>query len=145
VPGASVPGGSVPLASAAPGKAWFVGAWQGTFRAELLRIELPAGGVKEWKQDDGKHASGDGTVTLQVAADGTASGATAGALGDMRVTGRVEGDRAALTLASSDQNGFHGTLVATQAADGMQGNLNASSGDSLQVRSARVALTRAAQ
>lgn len=128
---------------AAPAKAWFEGAWRGTFQAELQRIELPAGGVKEWKTDDGKRASGEGQLAFEVSPDGTASGSASGALGQLAVAGRVEGDRAALTLTSSEPDGFHGVILATQAGDSMTGMLNASSADSLQVRRANVSLSRA--
>ncbi|HEX2874774.1 MAG TPA: hypothetical protein VHP33_26165 [Polyangiaceae bacterium] len=134
-----------PSASAAPAKAWFEGSWQGTFQAELLRIELPAGGVKEWKNDDGKKASGEGKLSLEAKPDGSVSGTATGALGDLTVTGQVDGDRAALTLTSPQPEGFHGVILATQTPEGMKGTLNASSGDSLQVRQAAVTLSRAAK
>jgi hypothetical protein len=130
-------------APAAPAKAWFEGAWQGAFVAELQRIELPVGNVKEWKLDDGKLASGDGKLALRVSSDGVVSGSASGALGDLAVTGRVEGDRAALSLFSARPEGFHGVVLAMQSGDGMKGTLSASSADSLQVRKAEVTLTRA--
>ncbi len=139
---ASVAAVAAPAPAAA--KPWFEGAWQGSFNAELFRIELPAGGVKEWKTDDGSKASGAGKLSLEVSADGTVSGTGTGALGELLVTGRVEGDRAALLLSPGAEGGFHGVLLATQTPEGMKGTLNASSGDSLQVRRAEVSLTRAA-
>jgi hypothetical protein len=132
---------TAPSASATA-KAWFEGDWQGSFQAELFRVEVPAGGIKEWKQDDGKKASGEGKLSLVVSPDGTATGSANGALGDLSVNGRVDGDRAALRLASDQADGFHGTILATQTPEGMKGTLSASSGDSLQVRQASVILTR---
>lgn len=134
---------TVTTAAPTPAKAWFEGTWQGVFQAELFRVELPVGGVKEWKLDDGKQASGEGKLDLQAAADGTVAGTATGALGNLAVTGHVDGDRVALTLASADANGFHGVILASQTPDGMKGTLSASSADSLQVRRAGVALTRA--
>lgn len=142
---------AAPSASAAapapvtPEKPWFEGAWQGTFSAELFRIELPAGGVKEWKTDDGKQASGAGQLSLDVGPDGTASGSAKGALGELTVTGRFEGDRAALTLAPTTPGGFQGVVLADKTGDGLKGTLRASSGDSLQVRRADLTLVRAAK
>jgi hypothetical protein len=135
---------AAPAASAAPtpAKAWYEGAWQGSYKAELFRIELAAGGLKEWKQDDGTLASGDGTLAFTVAADGTITGSAKGALGELSVSGRVEGDRAALRLDAAEPKGFHGTILAVQNSQGMQGSLNASSGDSLQVRKGNVTLSR---
>ena len=142
-------GTPVASASAAPApaaqKPWFEGAWHGTFSAELFRIELPAGGVKEWKTDDGKQASGAGELSFEVSADGTVSGTGKGALGELSVSGRIDGDRAALSLSPVAVGGFQGVVLAARSADGLKGTLSASSGDSLQVRRADVTLSRAAQ
>jgi len=135
---------AAPAASAAPTKPWFEGAWQGTFQAELFRIQMPVGGVKAWQDDDGKRASGEGKLSLEVAADGGVLGTASGALGALAVAGRVDGDRAALTLSSAEPDGFHGVILASQTPEGMKGTLSASSADSLQVRRADVVLTRAA-
>lgn len=145
VPAASASVAAAPPASAvpaAPPKAWFEGAWQGTFTAELFRVETAAGGLKEWKQDDGKKASGEGKLSLDVSPDGSVTGSASGALGELPVTGRVEGDRAALKLDAPAADGFHGVILATQTPEGMKGTLSASSGDSLQVRQAAVSLSR---
>jgi hypothetical protein len=130
-------------AALAPARAWYEGAWQGGFQAELRRIEVAPGGVKEWKSDDGKHASGPGTLELTVSADGTADGTASGALGELRVTGRADDERLTLTLTPVEPDGFHGFVVASRTADGMQGTLNASSADSLQARQAKLTLSRA--
>lgn len=150
--GAAASASAVVSAAAAPSAAplaakaaWFEGSWQGAFQAELLRIELPAGGLKEWKQDDGKKASGEGKLSLEAKPDGSVTGTATGALGELAVSGQVDGDRAALTLTSAAPEGFHGVILATQAPEGMKGTLNASSGDSLQVRQAAVTLSRAAK
>ncbi len=101
--------------------------------------------MKEWKKDDGSQASGEGKLSLQAAADGSVTGTATGALGELAVSGRVDGDRAALTLSAASPDGFHGVILASQSPDGMKGTLNASSGDSLQVRQASVTLARAAK
>jgi hypothetical protein len=143
---AQTPASAAPAAAvAAPIKAWFEGAWQGAFQAELFRVEVPVGGVKEWKQDDGKPASGEGKLSLRAEADGSVTGTTSGALGNLSVSGHVEGDRAALMLASTDSTGFHGLILAVQTPEGMKGTLSASSADSLQVRQGAVTLARASQ
>jgi hypothetical protein len=126
-----------------PRKSWFEGAWRGSFQAEQFRMDLAAaGGVKEWKTDDGKQASGPGQLALQVAADGTVSGSGTGALGELSVLGRFEDDRATLTLTPATPGGLHGVVVATREGEGLKGMLSASSGDSLQVRRADVTLSR---
>jgi hypothetical protein len=142
-PSAAASIAAAPSASAAPPKAWFEGAWQGAYQAELFRIELPAGGVKEWKQDDGKKSSGEGKLSLQAAPDGTVTGSANGALGELVAVGHVDQDRMTLTLTPSQNDGFHGVISAAQTPEGMKGTLSASSADSLQVRQATVTLTRA--
>jgi hypothetical protein len=141
---ASPPSSRSSAPSAVASAAWFVGAWQGAFQAELFRVEVPFGAAKEWKTDDGKEASGEGKLSLHVAADGSVTGATSGALGELSVVGHVEGDRATLTLVSARSDGFHGVVLASQTPEGMSGTISASSGDSLRVRQAKVTLTRAA-
>jgi hypothetical protein len=134
---------AAPVASAAP-KPWFEGGWQGAYQAELHRIELPVGGVKEWKKDDGSAASGAGTLSLTAAADGSVTGSAKGPLGEHQVSGRVEGDTVALSLVPAAADGFRGTILAAKAPEGIKGTLQASSGDSLTVRKANVTLSKAA-
>lgn len=134
---------AAPSASAAPPAAWYQGTWQGTYKAELRRIELAVGGVREWKKDDGSQASGDGTLSLEVEADGSVSGTAGGALGAQTVSGRIEGEHVALSLLPSETNGFQGTLLAARTPEGIQGTLSASTGDSLVVRQASVTLSKA--
>lgn len=136
---------AAPRASAAPAKPWYEGAWQGTYKAELLRIETAAGGVKQWKEDDGSKASGEGKLSLEATSDGTVSGSATGPLGEHSVSGKVDGDRVALSLTPAQADGFRGVILASQADGGIQGTLNASTGDSLQARRATVTLSRAAQ
>jgi hypothetical protein len=137
---------AAPKASAAaPALAWYEGAWQGTYKAELLRIETAAGGVKQWKEDDGSKASGEGKLSLEATSDGTVTGSATGPLGEHSVSGKVDGDRVALSLTPTQADGFRGLILASQADGGMQGTLNASTGDSLQARRATVTLARAAR
>jgi hypothetical protein len=134
---------AAPAAPSAAPKPWFEGAWQGAYQAELHRIELSAGGVKEWKKDDGRAASGAGTLSLAASADGSVTGTARGPLGAHQVTGRVEGDSVALSLVPDVLDGFRGTILASKAPEGIKGTLQASSGDSLTVRKASVTLTKA--
>jgi hypothetical protein len=130
-------------ASAAPAKAWYEGTWQGTYKAELLRLETAAGSVKQWKDDDGSKSSGEGKLSIQAAADGTVSGSASGPLGEHTVAGKVEGDRVALSLIPAQAEGFRGVILASQQGEGIQGTLNVATGDSLTARKASVTLARA--
>jgi hypothetical protein len=140
---AAAPSGA--SSAAAPPSAWYAGSWQGSYKAELHRVELPAGGIKEWKKDDGVQASGDGKLSLDVAVDGGVTGKASGPLGEQTVSGRVEGARVALTLTPAETNGFQGVILAEQAPEGIKGALSASTGDSLVVRKATVLLAKAAK
>jgi hypothetical protein len=135
---------AAPVASA-PAKAWYEGTWQGTYKAELLRLETAAGGVKQWKDDDGSKASGDGKLSLEAAGDGTVIGSASGPLGEHTVSGKVEADRVALSLVPADAQGFRGVIVASQSGDGIQGTLSVATGDALQARRGTVTLARAAK
>lgn len=135
---------AAPSSAAAP-TAWYAGSWQGSYKAELHRVELPAGGIKEWKKDDGVQASGDGKLSLDIAADGAVTGKASGPLGEQAVAGRVEAERVALTLIPAEVNGFQGVILAAQAPEGIKGALSASTGDSVVVRKATVALAKAAK
>ena len=130
------------VASAAPAKAWYEGAWQGSYKAELLRLQTAAGGVKQWKDDDGSKASGEGKLSLEATADGTVTGSASGPLGEQRVAGRVEGDRVSLSLIPTEAEGFRGVILASQQEGGMKGTLNVATGDSLTARQASVTLAR---
>lgn len=134
---------AAPSASARAPAVWYEGNWQGTYKAELHRIEIVAGGVKEWKKDDGAQASGEGTLSLQALADGTVSGKASGALGEQAISGRIEGEHVSLSLTPAEANGFQGVILASQAPEGIKGSLSASTGDSLVVRQASVTLAKA--
>lgn len=138
------PSAAAPVASAAA-KAWYEGAWRGTYKAELLRLETAAGGVKQWKDDDGSKASGDGKLSLEAASDGTVTGSATGPLGDHTVSGKIEGDRLALSLIPTQPEGFRGVILASHSGDAIQGSLNAATGDALQARRGVVTLARAAK
>ncbi len=134
---------AAPSASAGPPAAWYEGSWQGTYKAELHRIEMKAGGVKEWKKDDGAQASGEGKLSIEAKSDGTVSGQASGVLGEQVVSGRIEGEHVALKLTPAQPDGFQGVIVAAQAPEGIKGSLSASTGDSLVVRKASVTFSKA--
>ncbi len=145
------PKGSSSVAPAAPASApakapmtWYEGAWQGTYRAELLRLETAAGGPKAWKEDDGSKASGEGKLSLEAAADGTVKGSASGPLGTHELVGRVEGDRIALSLVPQEPSGFRGVILANHVDGRIDGSLTASTGDGLSARKATLTLARTA-
>lgn len=141
--GSVAPSAAAPAAPSAPAKAWYEGSWQGSYKAELQKLETAAGGPKQWKEDDGSTASGEGKLTLEAAADGTVTGTATGPLGEQAVSGKIEGEHVALALAPADPEGFRGVILASQKDGAIQGTLSSSRGDALLARRGSISLSRA--
>lgn len=145
VPSASVAAavGSAPAAPAARAKPWFAGGFAGQYQAKAAAVEIKVGAVKEWLKDDGALSSGPGKLSLQIDDAGQVDGTSEGALGAGHVSGKVEDDTLRVQLSPADDTGLHGVLVATRDGDGFKGSIEASSGDSLRVRTAAIELKKA--
>ncbi|HEY1534307.1 MAG TPA: hypothetical protein VGF76_09820, partial [Polyangiaceae bacterium] len=144
-PSASAQASAAPIAAPAPTtKPWFSGGFSGNYEAKLAPVEVTVGAVREWKSDDGKLSSGPGKLTLQVDDEGMVDGSSEGALGQDHASGKVEDDTLRVLLAPTDPSGLRGVLVATRDGDGFKGSIQASSSDSLRVRSATVELKKQA-
>jgi hypothetical protein len=135
---------SAPRAVIALVKPWFSGAFSGQYEAKVTAVEIKAGAAKEWSKDDGKLSSGPGKLSLQIDDAGQVDGTSEGALGAGHVNGRVEDDTLRVQLSPTDDAGLHGVLVATRDGDGFKGLIEASSGDSLRVRTAAIELKKLA-
>jgi hypothetical protein len=144
-PSASAASSALPSSTApaaAKAKPWFSGRFSGQYQAKVAPVEIKVGAVKEWKKDDGKLSSGPGKVDLQIDDDGQIDGTSEGALGAGHVDGKVEDDTLRVQLSPTDDAGLHGVLVATRDGDGFKGSIEASSGDSLTVRTASIELKK---
>lgn len=136
---------SAPTPAATPKlKPWFSGGFSGEYQAKVAAVDVKVGALKEWSKDDGKQASGAGKLNLQIDDTGLVDGTSEGALGPSHVSGRVEDDTLRVQLSPSDDAGLHGVLVATREGDGFKGSIEASSGDSLRVRTASIELKKLA-
>jgi|GEM_PF-989246 len=142
--GAAAPAasGSAPKAVALAAKPWFVGGFAGQYEAKPATVEIKVGALKEWTKDDGKLSSGPGKLSLQIDEVGQVDGTSEGALGAGHVSGKVEDDTLRVQLSPADDAGLHGVLVATRDGDGFKGSIEASSGDSLRVRTAAIELKK---
>jgi len=123
------------------------GQWNGTYEARPYRIEMSKkeGAVREWSADQGASHTGKGTLTVDIAEDGSASGSAKGPLGELAVTGEVDDSLLRLRFTPVDPGlapAFTGMLVAKREGDAFTGRLQASSGDSLIVREASVSLRK---
>jgi len=141
---AAVVESSAPSAVAPHVKPWFAGAFGGEYQAKTAPVDIKTGALKEWGKDDGKLASGPGKLSLRIDDAGQVDGTSDGALGAGTVTGKVEDDTLRVQLSPTDDAGLHGVLVATRDGDGFKGSIEASSGDSLHVRSAAIELKKQA-
>lgn len=118
-----------------------------TAQAKKSTTTKKEGAPQGWEKDDGKAFSGEGKITLNVAADGTVQGTLTGALGDRTLRGVLSGDdlRAALVPAGSDVTQIqNGTLTLKREGSGFKGTLTAATGDALILREASVQLTPSA-
>ncbi len=140
----AAPAASAAAPVVASAKPWFSGGFSGQYQAKVAAVEIKAGAVKEWAKDEGKLASGAGKLNLQIDDAGQVDGTSEGALGAGHVSGKVEEDTLRVQLSPTDETGLHGVLVATRDGDGFKGSIEASSGDSLQVRTAAIELKKLA-
>jgi len=141
----AAPSAAASTASAAPPapeKPWFFGGFSGKYEAKVASVDVKVGAIKEWSKDDGKLASGPGKLDLQIDDLGRVDGTSEGALGTSHVTGKVEDDTLRVQLSPTDDAGLHGVLIATRDGDGFKGSIEASSGDSLRVRTASIELKK---
>jgi hypothetical protein len=133
---------SAPAALAPRAKPWFVGGFAGQYEAKPATVQIKVGAVKEWAKDEGRQSSGPGKLSLQIDESGQVDGTSEGALGAGHVSGKVEDDTLRVQLSPADDAGLHGVLVATRDGDGFKGSIEASSGDSLRVRTAAIELKK---
>ena len=142
---AAAPSESASAAAPTAPAAWFVGDFAGTYEASHYLIEMTKkhGGVSAWEKDEGKLGSGEGKLALRVDESGRVTGTAQGPLGDMTASGQVEENVLRVRLSPTDhgaQGAFAGIVVAKRKAEGFEGWLQASTGDSLTVRDAPVHL-----
>ncbi|HSN98870.1 MAG TPA: hypothetical protein VLS89_11315 [Candidatus Nanopelagicales bacterium] len=95
------------------------------------------------KGDDGKVATGAGAVTLTIEADGEIRGKAKGALGNLTVVGRLEGDVVRASVTPDDpyaQHAMSGILVGRLEGDVIRANLRVAGPDAMLVRESPVEL-----
>lgn len=136
----AVPSGA---ASVAQGHA---GRWKATYRAAKAEVAVPKEAPNHtWADDDGTAATGDGSVELSIAPDGTVKGRAKGALGDQHIRGVFDGKtlRAGLTPVDPEAElAMSGVLVGSPKGKEIAAQLRVSSGDATIVRAATVQLER---
>jgi hypothetical protein len=136
---------AAPSAAPSAARPWYAGSWAGTYDAGLTPAEAAPGALREWAKDDGKAASGKGTLELTIDDHGLASGQANGPLGAHAVNGSADADTLRLALAPKevdDLKAFRGAVVVKRDGDVLRGTLRAGSGDGVTLRQANLELRR---
>lgn len=140
---------SAAAVAAAPKAAWFVGTWKGDFAVARRdsTTTTKEGGPANWEKDDGKKLAGPGSLQLTVDAAGDLTGSLSGALGELLLRGRIDGEelRASLVAKSEDPTAIHnGYIALLHQGDALKGTLSAATGDAQTLRQAVLELKKAA-
>jgi hypothetical protein len=141
---------AAPSAPAKPEAPWYEGKWTGSYKTERQPMDAgKAGSISGWKTDDGSRASGTGKIEVVISADKSISGKSSGPLGELAATGEIEGETLRIQLVPVNVEAgaammMKGVVVAHRTAQGVEGTLNASSGDGEIVRKGSVELKKQA-
>jgi len=110
----------------------------------VIEMEGKDGAIRNWKADDGGALSGKGKIALSIDEAGEVSGTLTGPLGTMNATGSFEDDVLSVRLTPADDEPVitSAYFLADKKGEALEGELRASSGDSLKVRDARLRLVK---
>jgi hypothetical protein len=113
------------------------GSFAGTYTSKQATEPAP-----KKTEDDGKEGVGDGTLTLDVAADRTVKGTLDGALGESILSGTSAGETMAGTVfpKTPSPTSFYGTWVLAKKDGALAGKIIASRGNAGAVREADLTL-----
>ena len=117
--------------------------FSGKYTTEAVTaIAVPEG--TKWKGEEGTEGTGEGTLTLEAAADGRVTGTVEGPLGPALVEGLLEGDSLTTSFRRKDpaDNGFYGTILGKVAGDKVEGSVAASRGNAGLVRTGKLTLSK---
>jgi hypothetical protein len=122
-----------------------VGSWEGAYEAKKGRVGIPTGVKDDRATDDGKAASGPGTVKLTVLPGGDVTGKSEGALGKASVRGKLDGKTLRASFVPDDplpKSSMTGVLVGLVKGDVIQAELRVAGPDALVVRQANFDLKK---
>lgn len=138
---------AISASAAAPkGESDLAGTWEGAYEAKKGVISLPPK-VKDkaLAADDGKKASGAGTIEITIADTGEVKGSGKGALGVSTITGKIEETMLRATLLPEDPRApgaMTGVLVGTRKGDVIKAEIHAAGPDATVVREASFELKK---
>jgi hypothetical protein len=141
---ASAPSGSTSAADAGadagPSLADVVGSWEGSYDAKKGSVGMPSGVPDPArKADDGKVASGPGSLKITVEPDGDVHGQSQGALGSALIRGKIDGKMLRASFVAENlavPPAMSGALVGIIKGDTIQAELRVAGPDALLVRQA---------
>lgn len=137
---------SASSSAAAPAQPAMAGSWEGRYDAKKAEIALPPKVKdKSWGKDDGKLASGAGTIKLEISPAGDISGRGSGALGDVTLTGKVEDTMVRASVMPVDRAAspsMSGVLVGLIKGDAIQATIKVAGPDATIVRESAIELRR---
>lgn len=136
---------SSPGGAGEPKRAPLEGTWEGRYRAERASPTL-AKTVKDraWALDDGKRATGEGTIRIVVGRDGEVGGSVDGPLGPADLVGVAEAARLVASVVPRGGDSFAGVVEATAQGDVMEVVLRAADGTAETVRVGKASIARSA-
>lgn len=122
------------------------GTWEGSYEAKKLKVSLPPK-VKDkaLAADDGKKASGPGTIEMTVTAGGEVRGKIKGALGPGSLTGRIDEGEIHVSINADDpraDEAMSGVLQGSLKGDVFEAEIHVSGRDATVVRETKVELKR---
>ncbi|WP_437732886.1 hypothetical protein [Sorangium sp. So ce1335] len=142
LPSAGAPGG----AGDPQGSPAWQGTWEGRYDAKKGSVVLPPK-VKDAvrQKDDGKVATGAGTVTVTIEPSGDLKGTAKGALGDATLVGKVEDGMVRASVFPEDPrapNAMTGVLVGKLKDNTIQAEIRVAGPDAMLVRESAVELKK---
>jgi hypothetical protein len=132
--------------AAATAQSSLTGSWEGRYDAKKLDIPLPPKVPdKSWGKDNGKVASGAGTIKLEISPAGDISGRGSGALGESTLTGKVEDTMVRASIMPVDRSAspsMSGVLIGLIKGDAIQATIKVAGPDATIVRESAIELRR---
>ena len=139
---------AVSIAVPTTGDASLAGTWEGSYDAKKGAVVLPDR-VKDKTRgsDDGKLASGPGKVELTILPTGEVRGKATGALGDARLTGRIDSASAYLSVSwypedATKPNAMTGVLLGPLKDGVINAMIRVAGPDAVLVREAKIELKK---
>jgi hypothetical protein len=133
-------------AAAPEAAASLAGTWAGSYTSKRGEVEMPPKVTDKARSgDDGKIATGPGSLTLNIEPSGDVKGKNEGALGGATLSGKTEGDDVRCSFFPDDplaKNAMFGIFHGKRQEDRIVGKIRVAGPDATVVREADVELRK---